>query len=244
MGTVFNWFNSLVKQNQWTIAIVEDEADLREELEYHFRNSGFQVWSAPSAEAFYRTFSVAPPQAALIDLGLPGEDGLSLVRHLSEHRNLPMVILSARGSISERIEGLKAGADLYFSKPFNFEELEIALVRLLARGEVKAVSDARFSQNRSQLWKLDVANGELVAPNEQRASLTGREIELLGVLMASNNAVVSKMDVMARLEVADESDWHRINVMVYRLRRKTLAETGLRLPLRAVFGRGLCFVNE
>ncbi len=226
------------------IAIVEDDPDLREELEYHFNDRGFDVWGVESAELFYRTVAVHPVDLVIIDRGLPGESGTSLVEHLAQQRKHALVILSAKGSVTERIEGLQAGADLYFPKPFSFLELEIAVQNLLMRyaaGQSFA-APARKGESGAR-WDIDLAQSQLIAPNKKTVPITGREIELLELLMAAHNTLVTKADLMRHFKITEEEDWHRINAAVYRLRRKTETETGMRLPLRAVFGRGLCFVN-
>lgn len=232
---------------QFTLAVVEDDTDLREELEYHFRDQGYAVWGAPSAEHFYRTYAAKSADLALIDLGLPGEDGLSLIRHLSEQKRTALVVLSARSGVTERIEGLKAGADLYFSKPFSFQELELAIERLLLRWPARSEQDSNgmSRENASgHKWVLDLATAELITPDQQRMGLTSREVELLELLFKANNALVSKKEIMTALDLVNEEDWQRVNAMVYRLRQKTQSSLGLRLPLRAIFGKGLCFVHD
>lgn len=235
-------------QRNFTLAVVEDDNDLREELEYHFKDQGYTVWGAPSAEVFYRSLAVQPADIALVDLGLPGEDGLSLIRHLAPQNRMALVVLSARGSVSERIEGLKAGADLYFAKPFSFQELEIAIERLLMRlpsPSVSPLADGAVNEKAAHSkWGLDFANAELIAPNQQRMAITSRELELLELLFKANNALVSKTEIMNALELVNEEDWQRVNAMIYRLRQKTQSILGVRLPLRAVFGKGLCFVTH
>lgn len=232
-------------QKNFTLAVVEDDNDLREEIEYHFKDRGYSVWGAPSAEVFYRALAVQPADIALIDLGLPGENGLSLIRHLAPQKRMALVVLSARGSVSERVEGLKAGADLYFPKPFSFQELELAIERLLMRlppPAAKATAGGVGKKAAVSKWGLDFANAELIAPDQQRMALTSRELELLELLFKANNALVSKAEIMATLTLVNEENWQRVNAMIYWLRQKTQTSLGVRLPLRAVFGKGLCFV--
>lgn len=235
------------KCRTWVLAVVEDDQDLREELEYRFRCIGYTVWGAPSVEVFYRSLALQPADIALIDIGLPGEDGLSLIRHLATQKRMALVVLSARGSVSERVEGLKAGADLYFAKPFSFQELEIAIERLLNRLTVPSTSTSSadvVDKSAPRRWRLDFSHAELISPADQRMPLTSRELELLELLIKAKNAMVSKGEVMDALDLKSEEDWQRVNAMIYRLRQKTQSTLGARLPLRAVFGKGLCFVTH
>jgi len=96
------------------IAIVEDEEDFRTEVAAFLEANGFSVWQADSAESFCRKIITTHADLVIIDLGLPGEDGLSLISYLNKTGDLPLVALTACGSVSERIAGLEAGADYYF----------------------------------------------------------------------------------------------------------------------------------
>jgi len=225
----------------YTIAVVEDEEDIRGNVCSFLRKSGLQAWGAESAEDFYVRLLRDTADLVVVDLGLPGESGMSLVRRLAA-QHTPVVVLTARGDLDSRIAGLEAGALQYFVKPTDMNELVAGirsqLRRTAPRGNAKG--DTTLAP-----WRLDDAAGSLIAPNQCAVALTSREQELLGRLMAAQGTLVTKQALMAEQPVdADEAEdsFHRIESQLTRLRKKTLDATGIALPVRAVFGKGLVFV--
>ena len=106
-------------QSKPSIAIVEDDSDQLHSIEEFLLDSGYSVWGACSAEAFYKGFTVQPVDVVLLDLGLPGEDGLSVASLLKSRPEVGVIILSARDSLDDRLAGMRAGADRYLVKPVN-----------------------------------------------------------------------------------------------------------------------------
>jgi DNA-binding response OmpR family regulator len=174
----------------------------------------------------------------VVELGLPGKSGLALVRRLAAQR-IPVVVQTTLGDLDHRIAGLEAGALQYFVKPTDMNELVAGIRSQLRRNTGQpARAPAPFLT-----WRLDPLSACLVAPNHQIISLTSRELELLGCLMATPGAMVAKQALIDAMGYADVDDgFHRIESQLTRLRRKTLDIAGLALPVRAVFGRGLVFV--
>jgi DNA-binding response OmpR family regulator len=119
---------------------LEDEDDIRKNISYLLQLRGFKVSACAGAAEFYRAFSARPGGVVLLDIGLPGEDGLSVCRYLrAHHPQLGIVFLTALGQRDDRIEGLVAGADAYLAKPFDVDELAVVINRLDARQ--RAVSE-------------------------------------------------------------------------------------------------------
>ncbi len=117
-----------------TVCLVEDEDDLRRNLKVLLEMRGFQVQACASASEFYREFAVRPSTTVVLDIGLEGEDGLSICDHLRTHNPLlGIVMLTARGMQDDRVKGLLKGADAYLVKPVELDELVIILNRLDAR---------------------------------------------------------------------------------------------------------------
>lgn len=220
-----------------TIAVVEDDEDIRNNLCRFLNKSGFRTWGVESAEDFYVTLLRERSDLVLVDLGLPGEDGLSLVKRLSE-QGVAVVVLTARSELPSRIAGLEAGALQYFVKPTDLNELVAGIRSLLRR-----TSPPHSQAEPAPAWRLLYSEALLLSPDQKPVDLTTRELELLTCLARTPGTLVSKSTL---LESAgpDESDdaFHRIESQLNRLRRKTLAQTGLPLPVRSVFGRGLVFV--
>lgn len=221
------------------IAVVEDDEDIRANVCRFLQKSGFLAWGCASAEEFYVQSLRHKADLVVVDLGLPGESGLSLVQRLTAAR-IPVVVQTALGDVHDRIAGLEAGALQYFVKPTDLGELVAGIRSQLRRVEHGAFSRAPLAPR----WRLDVGQATLRAPNQTVVPLTSRELEFLTCLTDAKGGLVTKRALLEALghEGVDDG-FHRIESMLTRLRRKTLDATGLPLPVRAVFGRGLAFVD-
>jgi two-component system response regulator PhoP len=221
------------------IAVVEDDEDIRSNVCRFLVRSGFQSWGAESAEDFYVRLLQSRVDLVIIDIGLPGEDGLSLLTRLAS-QGVPTVLMTARADLDSRIRGLDAGALQYFVKPVDMQELVAGIRSQLRSKRLQGEIDASVAVP----WQLDAANAALRAPNQMLVPLTTRELELLTCLFKTKGVVVSKQILMQAVGGRGlEDDFHRIESALNRLRRKTLEITGTPLPVRAVFGKGLVFVT-
>ena len=223
---------------EYTIAVVEDDEDIRANVCRFLQKSGFGAWGAESAEDFYVRLLRDKADLVVVDLGLPGESGLSLVQRLAARR-IPVIIQTALGGLGQRIAGLEAGALQYFVKPTDMNELVAGI-----RSQLRSVAAGPAAQDDQARWRLDVAGDKLVAPNQLAVRLTSREQDFVKCLVTAGGALVTKQVLLEALgHDGAEDGFHRIESMLSRLRRKTLDTTGLPLPVRAVFGRGLAFVG-
>ncbi len=219
-----------------TIAVVEDDEDIRANVCRYLARVGFDAWGAESAEDFYVRLLRDRVDLAVIDIGLPGEDGLSLVRRLAA-QGVPTVLMTARADLGSRIEGLDAGALQYFVKPVDMQELVAGI-----RSQLRSKRLQMGGSPAVPAWRLDKLGAKLEAPNHKNVLLTTRELEILSCLMQTPGAVISKQVLSESVGARDlEDDFHRIESALTRLRRKTLGDTGMALPVRAVFGKGLVF---
>lgn len=224
---------------QPTIAVVEDDEDLRANVCSFLQKSGMRVWGAKSAEDFYVHLLNERADLVVLDLGLPGEGGLSLAQRLAQ-KKVPVILLSGRGDLETRISGLNAGALQYFVKPADLSELVAGIRSQLRRGADMAVAEVSDIVP----WRLDLIGARLLAPNLREVNLTTRELELLSQLFAAQGGLVSKEALVEAMQAGSVADgFHRIESQLNRLRRKTAEATGLPLPVRAVFGRGLVFLQ-
>lgn len=220
------------------LLLVEDEALLRHHLSSRFGESGHVVDAVPDAEeALYRVDEYSH-DLAVIDLGLPGMDGLNLIRQLrSRGKTFPILILTARGNWQDKVEGLTAGADDYVVKPFQFEELEARLNALLRRsaGFVQAAIESgpiRLDLNRKQ-----------ASAGDEAIQLTAFEYRILEYLMRHHQQVVPKERLIEQLYPDDdERDPNVIEVLVGRLRKKLEAAADFR-PIDTVRGQGYLFTE-
>lgn len=115
------------------IAVVEDEVDLRDNMLDFLEDRGYDVWGVGNAADLYRQMLVRPVNVVILDVGLPGEDGFSIARHLRRMENLSLIIVSARSALDDRLTGLSCGADLYLTKPVDLRELEANIEAVVRR---------------------------------------------------------------------------------------------------------------
>jgi len=213
------------------ILVVEDDSVLRDGLSRSLRNGGYAVEVADDGRLADQLLSVHSFDLVVLDLGLPGLDGLEVLRRLRRRAsNIPVLILTARDSIVDRVNGLDVGADDYLVKPFELAELE-ARVRALMR-RAQSVATARISHG---ALTLDTAARRAFV-GEEALDLSAREVALLEALLLSAGRVVSKDQLADRLYgVSDEVGPNAIEVFVHRLRRKIEAAG---VSIRTIRGLG------
>lgn len=231
------------------LAIIEDNPDLLDELLAWLGYRGFEVWGTRSAEAFWRQLHSHPVDIVLIDIGLPGEDGFSVLSYLHELGHYGLVVVSARGQQQDKLQALSLGADAYLIKPVNFAHLAETLTALGARlqqdrpapQQPEMASAAPAPAPATGLWRLH--EDKLISQDARTLELTQQEYRLVELLMRNRNEVCSKLDLHACLFAHEsEPDLHRIDVVVSRLRHKA-RQQGIHLPVRAIFGKGLAFIS-
>lgn len=198
------------------ILVVEDNALLRHHLKVQLQESGHQVDAAEDAKEADYFLNEHLPDIAIVDLGLPDEDGLSLIRRWRSHDvTLPVLVLTAREGWQDKVEVLSAGADDYVTKPFHIEEV-VARIQALMR---------RNSGLASQLismppFQVDLSRREL-AINDEVVKLTAFEYTIMETLIRSSGKVVSKDSLMLQLYPdAELRESHTIDVLMGRLRKK------------------------
>lgn len=228
------------------VYLIEDEEDLREALVYSLNQLGFDAAGFPSAAMFYRQYSVSRCDIAVVDVGLPDEDGFSIAEHLRSASEVGIVFASARGEPADRIRGMRAGADAYLVKPLDIEELAATLtsigrrLRALAQPAAHAQPPATAARATGR-WTLAEGNWLLCDPAGQAMRLTASERAVVTTLLKERGKAVDRQ----RLAIAlggdpGEFDFQRIDAVVSRLRRKA-TQCGMSLPLHAVRGMGYEF---
>lgn len=205
---------------------------------------GFQTAGFPAAPEFYRAFALAPCDVAVIDIGLPGESGLSIVSHLRAAGGVGVVLVTARGQLDERLLGLRTGADAYLVKPVHMEELAETLNALGRRLPVGAATAAQAvdvppaPETRTAPWRLLEGEWILSDPSGLEMKLTTSERAFMSCLFSRRGQTVSRDDLILALggDVFD-FDGHRVDAIASRVRRKA-RKLGMRLPLYSVRGTG------
>ncbi|MGZ5049488.1 MAG: response regulator transcription factor [Methylobacter sp.] len=218
------------------IAVVEDEEDLRLSLVGYLAASGYPVWGVGSAEAFYKQLLVAPVEVVVLDVGLPGENGLQVAKHLREIGGIEIIILSGRGSVDDRVEGLNQGASRYLVKPVDMRELvaNIQSAVRIRKYPVVATGDAS--------WMLLRSDWVLQAPDGTQIALTTREFSFMDCLLRGQRQAATRTELAQALNGGNLEgfDFHRIDVLVARLRQKIAAATN-QAPIKTEQGVGFIF---
>ena len=221
------------------LLLIEDDAVVRLGLKRQLEADGYRVDQAADGEDGLFQAREYPLDLAIVDLGLPKMNGLSVVQALrSEGRTLPILILTARGSWQDKVQGLEAGADDYLVKPFEYPELA-ARVKALLRRSLKATSDVL------KIGALEIDfSAQCARFNEAVLELTTFEYRVLAYLVRERARVVSKQELSDYLYPHDEDrDSNVLEVLVGRLRRK-LDPDGTLTPIETLRGRGYRFVLQ
>ena len=224
------------------ILVVDDDARLRDLLRRYLSDRGFRVTTAESAIDARGKLSFISPDLMVLDVMMPGETGLELVRdlrarnHIAGGENLPVLLLTARGSPEDRIAGFEAGADDYLGKPFEPLELVLRIRAKLRRTPAALPAPVPTGPVRLGDSEFDPARGELTRDSEI-VHLTGGEAALLTLLARQPNEVLSREAIVAALGM-DEAGERAIDVQVTRLRRKIEADPREPRFLHTVRGRG------
>lgn len=208
------------------IAIVEDDGDQSASISEYLELRGYPVWSEPSAPAFYRRLAISPVDIVVLDIGLPGEDGLSVANHIVQ-TGLGIIIVSARSSVTDRLSGMKAGADSYLTKPVDLQEL-VAHIEALSRRLAPEKTGEPPGQSR---WRLYRGSRELAAANGDKVLLTPSEFALLACLI-DHEGECSRQQIAEILDSSpSQFNFHRIDVLLSRLRKKVKRTTDQDLPV-------------
>ncbi len=221
------------------LLILEDEAALREQLHRQLSEAGYAVDTAADGREGQYLGEEIPFDLAVVDLGLPEKDGISVIRAWREAgRDFPVLILTARGRWEEKVEGLEAGADDYLVKPFHPEELQARIRALLRRAAGRANPVIR-----SGPLAVDTRS-QTVTRQGEAVDLTAYEYRLLEYLLLHAGEVVSKTELTEHLYAQDfDRDSNTIEVFVGRLRRK-LDPDNTWQPIETLRGRGYRWAPE
>jgi two-component system, OmpR family, phosphate regulon response regulator OmpR len=219
------------------ILVVDDDSRLRELLRKFLTDRGFRVTTAANAAEAEAKFSALEFDLMVLDVMMPGEDGVALTRRLRQTSTVPILLLTARAEAQDRIAGLSSGADDYLPKPFEPDELLLRVKAILRRAPPPSIAPAeihfgpfRFDLGREELLHTAGGNGE------EPVRLTAAEISLLKVLAAKPDAPVSRQELLQRSRISGNE--RTVDVQVTRLRRKIEADPRLPRYLQTVRGAG------
>jgi DNA-binding response OmpR family regulator len=226
-----------------TILVVDDEATIREVVSRYLEREGFAVQEAADGYEALDLIRQKPPDLIVLDLMLPGIDGLSLTQHIREDRHIPIIMLTAKGEASDRIRGLDMGADDYMAKPFSPQEV-VSRIRAVLRRSGAAVSSASESSLEFEGLKIDPVSHS-VTLNNQAITLTAKEFDLLYYFASHPRQVFSRAQLLDKVW-GDElyTDPSTVTVHIRRLREKIEGDPGKPHFLLTVWGVGYKFEGE
>lgn len=233
--------------SQTRILVVDDDSALRKLLTDYLSREGFDVAGVEDGEAMDLWLAENEPHLLILDLMLPGEDGLALARRLRTQTQVPIIMLSARGEEIDRIIGLEVGADDYIPKPFNPRELLARIRAVLRRRAPTETSDDSDPDASSPNiftfgpYRLDLNLRELRHEGEVLV-LTSGEFDLLRILIEHRDRVLNRDRILDLLKGYERSPFDRsIDVQIARLRAKIEPDTKHPRYIRTIWGKGYIF---
>jgi len=220
------------------VLIIDDDERLNELLTEYLARFNFAVTSATHPDAGLRALKTAPPDILILDVMLPGMDGFAVCRKVRETSRIPIIMLTARGDVMDRVVGLELGADDYLPKPFEPRELVARMQAVLRRGKT---DDAEIV--RSGLLEVNWTTRSATLDGDD-LELTGAEFELLGLLVRNRGRVLSRDRIMDETKGVDWDAYDRsIDVLVSRLRQKLRDDAKKPTFIRTIRGSGYSFIG-
>jgi len=228
------------------IAVLDDEVEITRLLANYLQSHGYRVSQTHNGGALVRLMNDDPPQLVLLDLGLPGEDGLSIARELRQNFRAGLVIVTGRGDAVDKVVGLEVGADDYVTKPFDLREL-LARIKAVLRRTLAAPpepgSTAASPRYRFAGWDLDTGSRRLVDAEGREVPLTAGEFDLLAVFATHPGRVLSRDFLLEQTRGREAAPFDRtIDVQIGRLRKKVEVEVDDPRIIKSVRGAGYILV--
>jgi DNA-binding response OmpR family regulator len=234
----------------YQVLVVDDDPDIRELITEYLSTHGYRVAAADCADAMRAALATQTPDVVLLDIGLPGEDGLSLARFLREHHDLAVIMVSGAGEPVDRIIGLEVGADDYLTKPFDPRELLARIKSVLRRYQSHlpanpSAAPAAGTSRRMAIGQcvLDLDSRELLGPQGEPVPLTAAEFDLLQVFAERPNRTLSRDQLLGLTQNREWDPYDRsIDIRIARLRKKIEANPDKPRTIKTVRGVGYLFV--
>lgn len=226
------------------ILVVDDDVGLCDLLHQYLEKQGFSVDTVEDGKAMDVYLENSSPDLIILDLMLPGEDGLSIAKRLNSSGQTPLIMLSACGEEVDRIIGLEVGADDYLAKPFSPRELLARIRSVLRRYTRLENSEAERGQSIFNFgpYQLDTISQSL-KKNAEEVAITSGEFSLLKIFLEHPNRVLSRDTLLEKLKGYDCSPFDRsIDVRIMRLRQKIEADSATPQFIQTVWGEGYRFV--
>jgi len=232
------------------IIIIEDDNDLRESLMLYLAMKGYDIIGVSSAVEFYQHITTAKYALAIVDIGLPDQDGRVLSEYLKANTDIRIIMLTARATLADKLSGYHSGADIYLVKPLDFSEIAAAIAAVLVRIESSPSASLPVLKKEKPLQEITVTpwtfiNSEwlLMTPFGAKIKLTAKEFKFVKCLISHHRTEVPRTLILKSLGYPDDTaGGAALETLVHRLRRKT--DKGVPSPIRTIHGFGYSFIAD
>ncbi len=230
------------------IIIVEDDLPLLKSAVKYLTLDGYEVTGAGTAHEFYKQIYSEHYDVAILDVGLPDQNGLVLSEYVRKNTNMRIIMLTAHVTLDDQLAGHRAGADIYLVKPVDFRRLSASIATLLSRLADTPVPPPPAAETRSpqpsERWKLHSTQWTLQTPEGDRIKLTPKELDLMVRLASVPSAVVTRQELLNKLGYFDtESGNHSLQALINRLREKIKAHA-ITSPIQTAHAVGYAFMAD
>jgi two-component system, OmpR family, response regulator len=226
------------------IFVVDDDTEIRSLLREYLQKQGYRVTAVADGRGLRAAVATSHPDLIILDLMLPGEDGLTLCRDLRAKSEVPIIMLTARGDETDRIVGLELGADDYIAKPFSPREL-LARIKSVLRRTRSLPDNLKTEESgvfRFAGWALDAATRNLTSPQGVVVALSGTDFRLLKIFVDHPNRVLTRDQLIDLMLSRDAGPFDRaIDVQVSRLRQRLGEDAKEPAIIKTVRGQGYVF---
>ncbi|SLN14256.1 Transcriptional regulatory protein OmpR [Roseovarius albus] len=228
-----------------TLLVCDDEPDVREMLQEYLSKRGFEIVAAANSDELRSAIETHQIDLILLDINMPGEDGLTTLRGLRSDNQVPVVMLTAAGEVIDKIVGLEMGADDYLAKPVDLRELE-ARIKAVLRRQSEPASEVMMTDAPERApfgtFTLDLTAAKLRDAEGQEVALTAMEFNLLALFARNRGRVLNRDQI---LEQAHDRSWdpfdRSIDIRISRLRRKIEANPQKPQIIKTVRGIGYIY---
>lgn len=232
------------KEDKLKIIVVDDDLEMRSLLGKYLEKQGFSVCALEGGKALDDYLAYSQVDLIILDLMMPGEDGLSIIKRLKGQLDVPIIMLSACGEDVDRIIGLEVGADDYLAKPFNPRELLARIRSVLRRRKGGNVIEAEDNRGNYSFGVFDFdIDKQILRRGDEIVSLTSGEFSLLKIFVEAPKKVLSRDNLLEQLKGYDCAPFDRsVDVRIMRLRQKIEEDTTSPVFIRTVWGEGYQFM--
>ena len=225
------------------VLIVEDDREVRETVAEYLASHGYEVAQAADGAAMRKALGGGIPDLVLLDVRLPGEDGLALARWLRERHDLAIIMLTAAGEVIDRVVGLEVGADDYIGKPFDLRELLARIKSVLRRADKSKAPSSGSRRVAFGSCQLDLDRHQLIGAGGEEIPLTAMEFDLLRAFAEHPNRVLSRDRLLTLTRNREWEPFDRsIDIRIARLRRKIEEDPDNPKTIKTIRGSGYIFI--